>query len=940
MDYQYINTVLRGVYKNLPMPNPFPKGMEDELRKYAGIMEAEGFAENRNYAMFSLVKDCPPTVVLSRKSLKQFSTSVCYDTQAMGWHLDGETMRTGLTQKLFTPFLSEQEIREYDQTGERIIGTESVAPLTEPQMVSSEAIRAILYGAFNRWSRGSAPIQIVVPEGVDYNSYVFWAVDTVYSYFPVGLRAEAGFSSCLFSGNATEMNRLMLLFIPESRKTGSAVALDGSTPAACQSFIASTGFPGLNKLIDHLAALADGEKRAKLLNDIYESLEQGSGFLELQPYDYAIFGDSLDILDDSRDEAQLIPVWQRFCQDTSHYPAKLRQSMLSSISERVTGAGLCAAAQTLLDAGKTPEETAAYFQGIVTAAPRVGIELWTLLSAQITGGSAQEYARVSGNEQLWIALAGEEPVGEYLTQRAKDCVRALAAEEKQILTRDAQAGKLNLALFQTRLALFQEKTAAYPEAGMDEALRQELHVFAYSLERQKHSANPCLTYEPLSTNPGQARKNLALLQELKQNLAAWNCHDEFMANLDSRMELHRACLQSNEAQLNEVLGQMEQSADYFQKLELLGERAGDFDQYGSDRLAQRAAAARPASYGSYLSAYERRYRTRLLLGKLSCPDFVKGRVLSDLAQLLPENVNLHPEGKSPMAMRDFITEMQKQAQLFGLKAPKIYMNGSCYEADFLKYILTCDAAALQNSCAEAQRVSQTVSLLLEQGVYTPAMFDGVYRLFREYGINTVPLMNAVMNGQFDDDENSFMEFFSQYVGSSSIRTLKKKWNAKNGKAWNDLMAYNKRRKDKGPFFKPFLVTLLVSLLLAAGLTVSLVALFKEPSEDVIPVTTEEYRFEIPTEPTAPIVDFIVDPTVEAETTEETGTAEITETTEETIPAMTEIGFLVLTDPKPMPTLPTVPAETVTEPTTEPTVPEMETEPTESTVPDPISIAVG
>lgn len=856
MDYQYLNTVVSGVYKTLKMPNPFPKGMESELLKYAGIIEAEDFAGNQNYAMFSLLDDGQPTLVFSRKSLKHLSESVCYDTQCMGWHLDGETLRKSPGEKLRTPFLSEREILELEHGDRRIAGSETGRCLEQLGEFSQEAIRAILYGAFNRWAKGSTPIQIVVPDGVDYNGYVFSAVDKIYSYFPVRLRVEAGFSSCLSSTNSEKLSRLTLLFVPESRKTGRSICLDGSASAACQHYIVNTGFPGLNKLIDHLASLEDAEKRADLLNSIYEDLEQGSGFLELQPHEYAIFGDCLDILDETKEEAALIPAWQQFFANSGCYPEKLRETMVTAISGRITGAGLCTAAQNLLDAGKTPEETAAWFLNLVTAVPRVRGELWALLSAQITGGCSQEYARVTENRKLWTALAGEELVDQYLAQRAKDCVGALVAETKRLLVQDAETNKINPIFFNTRMAMLQEKIAAYPVAAadttfcverfgnayeMDAALHAQLLAFAYDLVQQKYRTDASLTYEPASGDPHQVEVNLRRLRELKQSLLDWNYHlenDELLAEIDSRIALHEECLRSKEAKLINAIRRMDERDDYFWKLERLGDCIGEFDRNSCEQLSQKAAMFRPADYGSYLDAYERHYRNRLVLGKLWGSDFVNGKILSDLAQLLPANLNLKPNRKTSLVMRDLITERQNQARLFGLRDPKVYIGNSCFEADFLKYILTCDTSELQRYGAQQQAVENAVGLLLKQNFYTPEMFDSLYRLFRTYHLDPAPLMRAVMNGDFDDEYNSFESFFTNYAGAAGMRKLKKKWNKhdRRGKAWEDLTVCIQRQKNKGPFFVPFLVTLLISLLLTAGLVLSL--LYKPASEadETVPTT--------------------------------------------------------------------------------------------------------
>lgn len=294
MDYEYMETVVSGVYQTLPAPAPFPGAVEPARHLGEG------------YTRFSLL-GVHPVLVMGKKTRKRNSASICFDTQAAGWDL---RENTDLGQALEFAFMDEDELDCYARGGPRR-GTDvhDVPPLS----LGPEVRRAVLYGAFNRWARGTGPVYISVPAEADWDCYIFGAVKAIDACLPGRLRAEVGFST----GIPERLDRITFLFQPEGqggldlRKGGAAVR--------------TTGMASMDALLDHLAYAEEGERNA-LLRQMELKVEQGR-FLQVEPYDYAEFWESLQttetrteqaLVDDSEkvDSAPapveyLVPLWKR-----------------------------------------------------------------------------------------------------------------------------------------------------------------------------------------------------------------------------------------------------------------------------------------------------------------------------------------------------------------------------------------------------------------------------------------------------------------------------------------------------------------------------------------------------------------------------------------------------------------------------------------------------
>lgn len=628
MDYQYISTVHSGAYMTLDTTIPFPGEVGQEIQKYTTITDASSSlaAGRKNYSMFSLTSGATPILVFSQTALRLHSTSVCYNTQCLGWLLSGEKAKKMHSEILETPFLTEQEVASRAHGEIAINGTDLPEILEVP--VHRNAIRAILYASFKRWARGGEPIRIKVPADVDYNGYVFGALRTIYSYFPLRLRVETGFSSYLDNTPATGLNRLTLLFAPESANKEKMMALDGSTPAVYHAFLSTTGYAGLDELIEHLACLDDPQERADFVERIYHSLEE-ENFLAMKPGKYAIFGDYLNILDESKSLSERLPRLRNFCLTQGDYPDTLRQTIKDTIVASLTEETVTSYAEKLLESGT--EKTVEFFEPLSANFPDLPNLLWPLFRAHLTGDCRTQYQAVSGNRGLWNRAAGEENIDQFLREKAREVVESLITGQKHHLDILAQKEKLALSAYQAVETVAKREIAKFPEAESN--WQEELHMYAYALAEQMAAKKTCLSYVPEETHPNAVRANLKELQALKQELDSWDCPPTDLTRLIAeKVEAHHQCLDSANSRLTEVMVRLG-AVEYFGKLDIWEMEYAAFSPETRHKIRE-SIVLFPTDLKKYGEKFQHHYGVPLTLTNLPCGDHAKQIILEDVKKLL------------------------------------------------------------------------------------------------------------------------------------------------------------------------------------------------------------------------------------------------------------------------------------------------------------------
>lgn len=146
--------------------------------------------------------------------------------------------------------------------------------------IDPDVLRGVLFGMVNCWRRGTDPVIIAVPDGVDYDQYTFRAVSAIYACLPAALRLLAGFMT--YADPGTQSSGMALCFLPASYNHSQAVFLDGSGSGSTTKALLDINMPhGLKTLISDLAAMSDSE-RQQALKDISTYVESAQGaFVDL-----------------------------------------------------------------------------------------------------------------------------------------------------------------------------------------------------------------------------------------------------------------------------------------------------------------------------------------------------------------------------------------------------------------------------------------------------------------------------------------------------------------------------------------------------------------------------------------------------------------------------------------------------------------------------------
>lgn len=299
--YQYINTVVNASYVSLPCQLKAPSvELESEVSRYAGNYASRDAGLPEEYCYFSIAEGTP-LLAHAKSERKQNCTSFAVLSQCIGWGWDPLLLKDHFDEILKADFFSEEEVDTFANSSNRMVPREAVgsAPGVQqflPVKVTEEAIRAVLCAVFSRWLLNKPPIRIAVPktEMEHYGSYVLSAARQIYSYFPVALRARAGFASFLRPGEEKQFPRFSIIFIPESMADAKTLFLDGRNTAAFDLLPKETKRKSLDSLINKLSSLEDPDERKAFIDAIYEKVEKRKNTLTaVEVRNYMAFGDIL-----------------------------------------------------------------------------------------------------------------------------------------------------------------------------------------------------------------------------------------------------------------------------------------------------------------------------------------------------------------------------------------------------------------------------------------------------------------------------------------------------------------------------------------------------------------------------------------------------------------------------------------------------------------------
>ena len=350
---QYINTVVNEIYTEVKSNWPIPQIYSAETVRYSQLCECVGNEIGESYTYFTLRRENElPMVMFSKSARKKKATSLCNYSQCVSWPYAKGLLNGSFDDVLSFGFYSEEEIDILAANGsvpDFGDGSDRKAfPGEDSIRIDREALTAVITRVMLHWLEGSGAVSIGVPKNEcgNYTDYVLRAVSEIYSYFPTGLRAEAGFCSYLSPAKLQSYPRIHMAFIPQSEANANTVFLDGSSPLAYARLTKGTILPALKAFIAHVVNLTDRKDREAFIAGVFEDLEGGSSADHLEQFKkvtgltYNKYGRGLKILDSKEtDPVVLLSSWVSYCEKKSEYPQSLCGSIDELIADSVTPDG-------------------------------------------------------------------------------------------------------------------------------------------------------------------------------------------------------------------------------------------------------------------------------------------------------------------------------------------------------------------------------------------------------------------------------------------------------------------------------------------------------------------------------------------------------------------------------------------------------------------------
>lgn len=562
MDYQYIKSIVSEIYKDLPGKFNFPPECMDEVRQYCldDSFLATGVSGVLTY--FSSSEQGRPVVVYAKTAKKSTAKSVGYYSQCLGWSWTKELPQNIAEEVFGSVFMEENELDTYCAQNMEV---PKIVKHVEPKEIeiSTDAIRAVLYGVMSRWLVGNAPVRIAVPENEAYDPYVLSAVQSLYAYFPMALRMRAGFCSYLPAGQ-TVRKKIFIGFIPESAADDSTIFLDGRSSSAYRKYISvGTGVKSIDRFIEHLSHLQPSD-RYTFLDGIYEDVE-GSGdpqkIISVSVEAYDSVGKMLAYMDEEKSVSTLLPFWLDFLSGQERFPANMRCELTDHIGKRLTAEEISAYAVERFSSDETPEklmENAKVFEPVCTVFPQFTEEIHNVLMRQLS--------------------------------------RFSMTTENEFALLEKHADFLPHIIFRNDLA--------------------DLKVQILREECERIDALPC-------DLPSQIDSALEALGRLLDGIKPYtDCASGESFDVEVRTQIAELEERKNSADAlyNEILQEMQTAGAYFSKLERFSEKENrlkvleDNQQWQLKRMLQNT---RPTSFSEYKAEYCRHFGKQLTLQSLS-----------------------------------------------------------------------------------------------------------------------------------------------------------------------------------------------------------------------------------------------------------------------------------------------------------------------------------
>jgi len=680
----------------------FPKAWKDRTPEATERLLEYGAGDFQHHSMvFLKTAEEGPRLVRSVCVRKRNALSPSYYVHKYGFNIPTKQLLEEYDAFLRMPFFSEEE---FDRVA---AGENDVKPTMrwsgEPVPIDRSVLHAVLLGIVRCWYSGAEPVVVAVPEGVDYNSYCFGAVSKIYSYLPVGIRAQAGFMT--YTAPQSASRNAALFFLPEGT-AGNAVSLaepNNASQALMEQFLPKS----LAEMVKRLVEEKDEDERRKYLEQIRVNVEtdpqSGELLPRLQSVHYSTYLDNTDLLDPVTSQEQF-DRQLKFAKNLNSLSPRLKELFLKNLDARISAEALNSFGLNLIKGDTTLQ---IYGERIAGLEPLVRhSEKMREQAKEKLDGIFKEFLSQTDTPELLNPLADqlnalERGKNPFLDEEMRNAYRLLIDGKRGVFHREMAAAYVAEAI----QSLDRADTQNIPD--MDQKLREITLVLKRKLADLQIDASKEMAPFEAAKSGCRTKRILAELQmpdngELTQEgyeneLNHLNALHKYLSGrlddtqlaekaADAIRELNKRYENSRSRQNKQFGDLLEQGCSYFQLLEKAQAHLRAYPKLPAEmerKMREVFARRRPATMEAYQREYWGYYQRALVISAAaSLGRLVGTQILDDLKFFAERDLHIDVTNRSLYSILKEIHEASAQAGLLGGKAEKVWLSGGRTESEF------------------------------------------------------------------------------------------------------------------------------------------------------------------------------------------------------------------------------------------------------------------
>ena len=762
MDYLHINAIIRETYLDAQCGCVFPEKYKNKLHEHVAN---DDFLKNTvvdNVMTYFSIREenRPPVLVLANVDRQKSCESVGRAVQCLGWEWDSELINSDMSTIFDAGYYTENEY-----VGMMENGTTIPLPSRKREkkadcgiQMSHKVKKAIMTAVFLRWLRNDNPIRIAVPNGVDYNSYVWQAVEKLYALFPVALRLEAGFCSYMPDVSKAS-NRVYLGFIPEEMADTKTMFLDGSRQSAITAMERGTQRKNLDQFIDFICGI-DDTTREGFIQEVYEDLE-GAGdiqkLLEINPKDYQTVGEATGLLMLQGSLEQMLPQWSAFYRNQDKQSPKMRARVINRIHQLINPNEfcqlICNECSEKMDVRGIADVVSGYHPFYLDNAD-LATEVWkTMLRLLRESGESDAgiYSAVRSSRETLGTLVTTERLDDLHRLATLETVASLRAQK------DDNAENVERLISKTE-ALYRAVSEGTETAHKAYLLEEIRNCQDELIDKRNEIACQRLREKYLVLRTEPADKLVRIQRVISKG-------KELLAEIDGIPDARRTAELKQEvlgyiAQLDEKIhssdtkyahieGIIRTGKDYFAILEALQtEDRVSLEEIQLEAMSKELESIRPASLESYRQEFEDYYHRPLNLQSVSkLADFVCRTVTQDVCAFNTVYV-------SYSAKDDALENLEKVSgmecvskQTSNAHTVRVWFQNMEKDSDWARHMLKLTHTS--RTMGSQEEFEAIFFHLVDSGAYHGTDLQKCIRMFEACDLKYTALLKRILMGKFE-----------------------------------------------------------------------------------------------------------------------------------------------------------------------------------------------